>query len=133
VQTAEVTVREGTDEDIGFVLTTFSKSFREASAYSDHVPTELLGALITAAVVKYGLRVLVEPESPGVILGWSIVAPPRTVAWVFVAPAYRKRGAARVLLSGIDTTGDIVTCFAPTRIRWLRRFRIIFRPWGALR
>lgn len=133
MESADVEVREGTDEDLGFVLTTFSKSFREASAYSDHVPTELLGSLITAAVVKYGLRVLVEPESPGVILGWAVVAPPSTVAWVFVSPAFRRKGAARVLLSDIDTTANIVTCFATTRIKWLRRFRILFRPWGALR
>jgi GNAT superfamily N-acetyltransferase len=132
VQTAEVTVREGTDEDIGFVLTTFSKSFREASAYSDHVPTELLGALITAAVVKYGLRVLVEPESPETIIGWAVAKAPDFVAWVFVAPAYRRKGAAKVLLADVTST-DITTCFAPTRIKWLRRWRILFRPWAALR
>lgn len=133
MESASVEVREGSDEDIGYVLTTFSKSFREASAYSDHVPTELLGSLITAAVVKWGLRVLVEPESPGVILGWAIAKPPNLVAWCFVAPPYRRHGAARALLSDIDTTGDVVTTFAPTRLRWMRRWRVIFRPWLGLR
>lgn len=131
---ATVQIRDLIPDDVPFIVTTFVKSYKEASAYAEYASNETLAQLIRNLMLRWTTAVAVDPEDTTMILGWLIYRDAHTVGWLFVRPELRAKNLARALLSQANVeSGTVVTPFAPTRLKWLdARYAIRFRPYLAM-
>lgn len=128
--TAPINIRLATADDLPFLVTTFCRSFAEASAYAEGVSKEELAALLTRALLDWPAFVAVAPDDDTTILGY-VIGTGNVCAWLYVRPELRKRGLAQALFvhANIEVR-TLTTPFATTRARWITdRFRPRFRPF----
>ena len=128
---AEIAFRPAVQDDVGYILETFGKSYRQASAYAEHVRAETLGNLLRPLVDKWTATVAMDPGEPTTILGWIVhQGGLGRLAWVFTDPRVRNKGVARALLAdaGIKP-GVVAMVFAPTRLRLDPKWIVRFRPY----
>lgn len=102
---SNVQVRPAGADDLPFILDTWMKTFRTASA-AKRVDTSLYfegqRRRIYRLLARCDARVIVDPEEPTSILGY-VVSELRdgelVVHWAYVRPAFRKFGLLRLLIA----------------------------------
>lgn len=97
-------VREGTKDDVNFVLATFLRGLYYGDSWFSFIPKDVFMdnyKNVAAAILKNPdniVRVACLKDDPSVILGYSLMtADYQTVHWVFVKKAWRDRGIATAL------------------------------------
>lgn len=129
------TVRKGNQEDIPFIYSSWSRSFRYAIVQSREVvegeypcircnKTELVEAgfkgngFIEDQIYRHGQRQLIErllrssdilvatsSEDQDTILGYIVYQPPQTIHYCYVKEGFRKLGICRALVNLTHTEG----------------------------
>lgn len=132
---SNITFRQATPDDVGFLTVTFLKSLADISAYGDGTRPEVMAFLARSLFTWAETTIAIEADEPTVILGWLSYNSPSEVGWIFVRPELRRKGVASALVkhAGLQLSAPILTPFAPTRLKWLTsRLQLRFRPWMLL-
>jgi GNAT superfamily N-acetyltransferase len=128
---AEIAFRPVCTDDAGYIFETFGKSYRQVSAYAEHVPAKTLGSLMRPLLERWEATVAIDPGEPTSILGWIVhQGGLRRLAWLFTDPRVRNKGVARALLKNAGIKPGVVEMvFAPTRLRLDPKWIVRFRPY----
>jgi hypothetical protein len=124
-------IRRATDDDLGFVVETFLRSFRAASTHAEGATSDqIIGALQLARVRGWNTCVA---ESEGYLQGWAVYKTSNHLAWIYVRDMFRGKAfdphiATSILhWASIDTSKRIVTPFLPNRTKGSWKF--VHRPF----
>ena len=122
--------RPATPGDLGFVVETFTLSFRAASTHSEGLSKERTGQLIKNLLANGWTATVLESE--GYLVGWAVHGERNRLAWIYlreIVRTPRETGVARFFLEriGVDTSKRITTPFLPNRLK--RRWDIAHRPF----
>lgn len=105
-------IRSGNDNDKNFILATFLRGLYYGESFFSKIPKDIFMnryKLVAQALVNDKstvIKVACLPEDPDVILGYTMLsADQKTIYWVFVKTAWRKRGIAKTL---VPTNPDYV-------------------------
>jgi len=110
-----VITRPATSDDFGFVVETFTKTFRRASTHAEGLENEQCGQLLMN-LVSNGWSATVA-EQDGKLIGWAVHAPKNRLGWVYVSEMVRGQGVCRYLLkqAEVQLTRVVTTPFHVNR------------------
>lgn len=123
--------RPATTEDLGYLVTTFTRSIRQASTHVEDLTNEQVGQLLMN-LVSNGWEATVA-EIDGKLIGWAVHAPKNRLAWLYVSDMARGQGVAKYLLrvAEIQLGKMVTTPFLPNRGQ-RPPFRLEHRPFAAV-
>lgn len=112
--------RAATQADRPLIFATWLRAFRHGSHFPRHIPERAYFAAhhnVVEALLDRSTVLVAHPTGdPEVILGWSVVeklpvddavTAPQAIHFVYVKPAFRRSGIARLLLDDvIDDSAD---------------------------
>jgi hypothetical protein len=139
-------IRQATNDDLGFVIETFLRSFRSASTHAEGASNnQIVGAMQR---LRLGGWLTCVAESEGYLQGWAVYGGPGAsfdvrdpgfkinanhLAWIYVRDMFRgeafKPHVAKTILrwAMIDTEKRIVTPFLPNRTKG--NWKFVHRPF----
>ena len=119
--------RPATPDETGYLVETFTRSFRIASTHAEGLPDERVGGLLKNLIANGWSATVCEADD--MVIGWAVHGEKNRLAWIYVRDMARGQGVARWLLkhARIDVGKPLTTPFLPNRLK--RRFIIEHRPF----
>ena len=128
-------VRDANDKDISFILATFLRGLYYGDSWFSQIPKDIFMnnyKKVAQAIVMNPsnfIKVACLKEDSDVILGYSILGDNfRTIHWVYVKSAWRKKGIGRSLVPEFPSSVSHLTALGKSLMDKLPK-ETIFNPF----
>lgn len=139
---ATIDIRRALPSDRPFVLDSMRRTLVRNSAYADGLHPGVIDLLIEPLLATFTTLVATPDGETDEILGYVVHDGPRTVGFLYVREAMRRKGVARALLdkAGVGS-GEVVAPLMVSKLagvgnfpRWAetKGYTVRFRPWMSL-
>jgi hypothetical protein len=131
----EVSIRSATEDDHGFILNSWLKSYYDTADLSPRISREVFfkneGKIIKELLRTELIKVICNPHDETHIYGYACYNDtPVTLHYIYVKQPFRKMGLAKNLLRDYLESEDVIVSYSTSRIkRFGKHYNFKYNPY----